>query len=238
MPRGGQRAHAATMTTTVAGTLDSTTSARRLLSFGAIGGLAVFCGGWILAEGLEGHGYSIARHDISDLGALTAHYAPLIRVTDAIGGLLVMAFALFALAPALAAPGRRVALGAVTLAASLPSFDTATDALFRLDCRAADHGCSVAQATTSWHGKAHIIAFAVSALASIATPFLLARRMRMLDAWRDLARPTRIFGIVFIVLLAATIPMTDTSIGGWAQRAVILYTCVGVAALAMRTART
>ena len=226
------------MTTTLATQAPSTNSTRRLLSLGAIAGVAVFLFGWIVAEALEGHGYSVARHDISDLGALTAHYPTLIRATDFVGGLLVILFALFALGPALAVQGRRISLSAVFVAASLPALDTFTDTFFRLDCRAADAGCSTSAATTSWHGKANIAAFAVAGIASVIAPFLLARRMQVLDAWRDLARPVRIFGIVFIAGLVAASATTNSSVGGWAQRIVIIYACAGICALAVRTLRT
>jgi hypothetical protein len=226
------------MTTTVAVSTPTAISARKLLSAGAIVGLVVFCAGWIVAEAIEGHGYSVARHDISDLGALTAHYPTLIRATDAVGGLLVIAFALGALVPALAVPGRRVAIGAVLVAASLPAFDTFSDTFFRLDCRAADAACPASAATTSWHGKAHIVAFVIAALATAIAPFLLARRMQLLDAWRDLARPTRLFSFGFIALIVVSGATTNSSVGGWAQRITIFYVCGATAALAWRTART
>jgi hypothetical protein len=210
-------------------------SLRRTLSLAAIAGQGVFVLGWIVGGAIEGHGYSIARHDISDLGALTAQHAPLYFAICAIGGFATIAFALGALRPALAVAGRGPALGAVLLALSLPAFDSASDAFFRLDCRAADAGCSVSDAASSWHGKAHIASFAVAALVSIAVPFLLAARMRLLDTWRDLARPTRIFGFVFIAGLVVSAFTTDTSVGGWAQRVVIVYVCAGVVALAWRT---
>jgi len=200
---------------------------RRNLALAAIAGQIVFIVGWIVGGAIEGHGYSFARHDISDLGALTAHHAPLYFAICAIGGLATMAFALGALAPTLG-------LGGVLLALSLPSLDTASDTFMRLDCRAADHGCSMSDAASSWHGKAHIVFFIVAALFTIAAPFVLAARMRVVDGWRDFARPTRIFGIVFVVALLLTGATTDTSIGGLAQRVVIVYTCAGVCALAWR----
>jgi hypothetical protein len=200
---------------------------RRNLALAASAGQIVFVLGWILGGALEGHGYSLARHDISDLGALTAHHAPLYFAICAIGGFSAMAFALGALAPSLG-------LGGVLLALSLPSLDTASDTFFRLDCRAADHGCSMSDAASSWHGKAHIGFFVVAALFSVAAPFVLAARMRVLDGWRDLARPTRIFGVVFVVGLLLTGATTDTSVAGLAQRVVIVYTCAGVCLLARR----
>jgi hypothetical protein len=126
----------------------------------------------------------------------------------------------------------------VLIAGSLPAFDTLTDTFFRLECRAADAGSSASRATTSWHGKAHILAFVIAALATAVAPFLLARRLQLLDAWRDLARPTRIFGVVFVAAIVVTSALTNSSVGGWAQRIVIFYTCGGVFVLAWRTLRT
>jgi hypothetical protein len=75
---------------------------------------------------------------------------------QAIAGTLVILFALFALLPALAVPGRGPALGPWLLAASLIGLDNLSDVVFRLDCRAADPGCTAAAAAGSWHGRVHL----------------------------------------------------------------------------------
>jgi hypothetical protein len=204
---------------------------RRNLALAAIVGQIVFVLGWLIGGAIEGHGYSFARHDISDLGALTAHHPALYFAICGIGGFSAMAFALGALRPAFG-------LGAVLLALSLPSLDSASDTFFRLDCRAADHGCSMSDAATSWHGKAHIGFFLVAALFSIAAPFVLAARMRALDAWRDLARPTRIFGVVFVVGFVLALATGDSSVAGLVQRVLIVYVCAGLCVLAWRVRAT
>src|SRR4051812_14141702 len=148
------------------------------LAKAAIAAQILFVGGCLVAGTIEGHGYSPGRDDISDLGAMTAHHPGLFLSTLAISGLVTIAFALGPLRSSLALPGRRVALGAVLTALSLPAVGNTTDTLFRLDCRAADSGCSMSVATTSWHGKLHIAIFIVAALATLVAPFVLARRMR------------------------------------------------------------
>ncbi|HVT77649.1 MAG TPA: DUF998 domain-containing protein [Acidimicrobiales bacterium] len=202
-------------------------SATRALAWGVVVGQIVFVVGWIVGGAIEGHGYSFARHDVSDLGALTAQHPALYLAICAIGGFSAIAFALGALRPALGA-------SAAVLALSLPALDSASDTFFRLDCRAADHGCSMSDAASSWHGKAHIITFLIAALATIATPFVLARAMKARDAWRDLARPTRVFGVVFIAGLVFNGATTDTAVAGLAQRALIVYVCAGLCLLARR----
>jgi hypothetical protein len=159
------------------------------LAWGAVAGIVVFNLGWLLAEAVQGSGYSVASHDISDLGALTAR-APWVMLTaQGIAGTLTILFALFALRPALAVPGRGQALGAWLLAASLMGLDNLSDVFFRLDCRAADQGCTAATAFSSWHGRVHLAVGLLSGIAMIAAPFVLAARMRRADGWHDLSWP-------------------------------------------------
>jgi hypothetical protein len=214
-------------------------AARRtaLLAIAAIAAQVLFIAGWVVVGAAEGHGYSAGRHDVSDLGALTAHHATASRLTEGIAGAVTIAFALLALRPSLRTADGRGALGAWLVALSLPGFDTMSDAFFRLDCRAADAGCTTAEAAASWHGKAHFACFVVAALATVAAPFVLSHRMRAVDGWRDLARPTWIFGILVIVVLVATGATTGTAAQGWTQRGAIVVVSSGVALLAWRVLR-
>jgi hypothetical protein len=204
------------------------------LSWGAIAGVVLFNLGWLLAGALQTGGYSAASDDVSDLGALTAQWPLVMLTTQAVAGALTVAFALFALRPALAVPGRGTALGAWLLAASLMGLDNLSDTFFRLDCRAADPGCTAAAAASSWHGKVHLAAGLISAIATIALPFVLAARMRRLPGWRDLARPTALFGVLLVSVLVAYAALERRQGGGYLQRAAIVLFSVGVVALALR----
>jgi hypothetical protein len=204
------------------------------LSWGAIAGMVVFNLGWLLTGALQTGGYSAASHDVSDLSALTAQ-SPLVMLTaTGIAGALTIAFALFALRPALAVPGRGTALGAWLLAASLMGLDNLSDTFFRLDCRAADPGCTAAAAASSWHGKVHLAVGLISAIATIAAPVVLAARMRHAPGWRDLARPTLFFGGLLLAVLVTYAALEGKPGGGYLQRAAIVLLSVGVAALALR----
>jgi len=189
----------------------------------------VFVGGWLVIGALEDHGYRPMRHDISDLAALTAHHATADRATLALAGSLTIAFA-FALR-------HHLGNAALVLALSLPGLDNLTDTFFRLDCRAADAGCSTSDAIASWHGKTHVGIFVLSALATIAAPFVLARAMRRREAWVSLARPTKLFGFVTIALLVATGASSGTAVGGLTQRITATVVTGGVAVLAWHVAR-
>ena len=198
---------------------------RRLAWLTILGQLACLAG-WVFAGVIERHGYSFTSDDISDLGALTAHHPALVLVTCGLSGAVTIAFALVALRPELG-------LGAWLVALSLAGLDDLSDAFFRLDCRAADNGCSIHDATASWHGKVHMAAAVVAALATVAAPFVLASRMRPVDRWRPLARPTLTFGLVVAVSAVADLALTETPLQGLAERVLVVIVPLGVVALAV-----
>jgi hypothetical protein len=203
------------------------------LAWGAVAGVVVFNLGWLLAGAVQGGGYSVASHDISDLGALTARFPWVMLTAQGVAGTLTILFALFALRPALAVPGRGQAVGAWLLAASLMGLDNLSDVFFRLDCRAADQGCTAA-AASSWHGRVHLAAGLLSGIATIALPFALAARMRHADGWHDLARPTILAGSLLVAVLAAYVAFEGKTGGGYLQRAAIVIFSAGVVTLALR----
>jgi hypothetical membrane protein len=208
--------------------------AQRALAWAAVGGQVLVTTAWLIGGTIQGGGYSVAADDISDLGALTADQPWLILIAQGVSGALTMAFAMVALRPALAVAGHRAALSAWLVGLSAAGLDDLSDAFFRLDCRAADLGCTEAVATASWHGTIHghvgTITFAILVLA----PFALARRMQFVPGWRSLARPTLGYGLVLLAAVIAYVLLSISSGGGWAQRAVALLGSLGVVVLALR----
>jgi hypothetical membrane protein len=206
-------------------------------AWAGVAGVIVFDLGWLIAERVQSGGYSVASHDVSDLAALTAQH-PWVALTSAgISGVLTIAFALGGLRPALRIPGRRDALGAWLLAASLMGLDNLSDAFFRLNCRAADPGCTSAVAMGSWHGSVHVVVGVIAALATVGALFTLPPRMRRIDAWRDLARPMFATAWVFTVLLFAYVAREGRAGGGLLQRLLIVILSVVVIVLALRVRR-
>jgi hypothetical protein len=198
-----------------------------LLAAAAIAAQLVFVAGWVVGGLLEGHGYSSAEHDISDLGALTAHHAWIMQLTQLIAGVVTILFAIVVL--------RRWFGGAAWLVAlSLLGLDNLSDAFFRLDCRAADAGCSNSDMLASWHAQVHLASFLVAALATVVAPFVLASRMKRLDGWGDLARPARIFGVLFLGALVLSGVTTGTSVQGLTQRVAAVLVCAGFTVIAAR----
>jgi len=207
------------------------------LAIGAVGAQVLFVGAALVLGALEGHGYQAARHDVSDLGALTAHHVAIWLPVMGITGALTMAFAVGALRPALSRPHLPPPISAWLVAVSLPALDNLGDAFFRLDCRMADAGCTTAAATASWHGKMHYAVFFLAAIPTLVAPFALARRMARLEEWIDLARPVQRFGFVVIASFVVTLATADTTVQGWTQRGLILIVCGGIAALAVLVVR-
>jgi Protein of unknown function (DUF998) len=187
----------------------------------------LFVGAWLVVGAVEGHGYQPMRHDISDLGALTAHHATAFRLALLLAGAVTMAFGLLLVGPVLRSP-----LAGVLVALSLVGLDNLTDAFFRLDCRAADVGCGTSDAFSSWHARAHLVCFLVAALATVAAPFVAAGAMSRDPKWRPAARPTRRFGYLTIALLVASAAASGSSVQGLAQRVAATVIPIGVAGFA------
>jgi len=207
------------------------------LCIGAVVAQVLFIGAALVLGALEGHGYQAARHDVSDLGALTAHHVAIWLPVMGITGALTMAFAIGALRPALARPQLGPPIAAWLVAVSLPALDNLGDAFFRLDCRMADAACTTSAATASWHGKMHYAVFFFAAIPTLIAPFALARRMARLTEWIDLAPAVRRYGFVVIAGFVVTLATTDTSVQGWTQRGLIAIVCGGIAALAIQVIR-
>jgi hypothetical membrane protein len=199
----------------------------RRLAWGVIVAQLACLAGWVFAGVIERHGYSVTSDDISDLGALTAHHPALVLVTAGVSGAVTVVFALVALRPELG-------FGAWLVALSLAGLDDLSDAFFRLDCRAADNGCSISTATASWHGKVHLAASVVAALATVAAPFVLAHGMRRSARWSDLALPTEVFGAIVLLSALANLALTETALQGLAQRVLAVIVPLAVVALALR----
>ncbi|GAB7007197.1 hypothetical protein JCM18899A_46720 [Nocardioides sp. AN3] len=187
----------------------------------------LFVMGFLAVGAAEGHGYRWMRDDISDLGAQTAHHATVWRLLLLVTGAVTMAFGLLVVGPVFGSP-----LAGVLVALSLPAFDNLTDAFFRLDCRAADAGCSASQAISSWHATAHIVCFGVAAVATAAAPFVLARAMNRDDNWRSRARSVRRFGVLAVTLLILTGAASGSPVQGLAQRVAATVIPLGLATLA------
>jgi hypothetical protein len=207
--------------------------AARLQGWAAVGlaGETLFTVAWIIAGTIQGAGYSSIRDDISDLGARTAGYPWLLLAPQAAAGIAVAAFALFGLRPALSAAGRPGWTG--PWLAALSAIQNVSDAIFRPDCRAAD-GCGQTQATASWPGQVHATVGLLSVVLLVVAPFVIARRLRRLPDWRNLAGPSLIVGVMLAAGLVAVAAPQTAAVHGLVQRAMALLGATWGILLALR----
>lgn len=159
------------------------------------------------------------RDDISDLGASTAAHPWLFLVPQAFAGATAIAFALFALRPALAGAGRIGAVGAWLSAAA--AVQDISDAVFRLPCRAAD-GCTSAQMTAGWRGQLHAGIGLVCLILSVVCALVLARAFRRLPAWHRLVAPTLVMALLVVVAVFIIGAPGTAEVHGLAQRVLVL----------------
>src|SRR5256714_11973580 len=170
-----------------------------LVRVAAICGLLVpfaFTFGWLVGGLAQSASYDWMRHDISDLGALTADQPWIYNQIGAnLVGVLLFVFAVGlwrALGPTRSA---RIGVGLIAVAA-IGEF---LDGFLRLDCRAIDPGC--AQRTMSSLAVGHSVESSVTIISLLLAPFVLAYALRRLPAWADLSRPTLILGIATVLAL-------------------------------------
>lgn len=207
---------------------------RRWVTVAVVPAQLLFVVALFVAQLVQRDGYKPSRYDISDLGALTADHPWVLLVPEAVAGVVTVAFALLVLRRALMVPGRHEALGPWLLAASLVGLDNVSDALFRLDCRRVDPGCTDDVRTASWHAQVHELVGLLAVAATVAALLALAHRFRRLEQWADLALPTVALGAAFLVAMGVYAVRESRPGGGVAQRAAVLLVVAFFAVLVRR----
>lgn len=210
---------------------------RMALVRGAVVAQVLFAAVWLVGGLTEGQGYRSSAHGISDLGARTADHAGLVLAAQGVAGVLTIAFALFALGPALAAPGGRRPAGAWLVAASPLGLDNVWDVLFRLDCRAADPGCVQGLGSGSWQAAGHLAISFVGFPVMVITPSVLAAHFRANPAWQGWSGGALAFSPVMFIGVIAFIGLHGHAGAGYAERALAMAASAGVVLLALGTRR-
>ena len=165
----------------------------------AICGLLVpfaFTFGWLVGGLAQPASYDWTRHDISDLGAMTADQPWIYNQIGAnLVGLLLFVFAVGLWRALEPTRSGRIGVGLIAIAA-IGEF---LDGFLRLDCRAIDPGC--AQRTMSSLAVGHSVESSVTIISLLLAPFVIAYAFRRLPAWADLSRPTLFLGIASVAAL-------------------------------------
>jgi hypothetical protein len=203
----------------------------RLLALLVVPAQLLFVAGALVGGLAQGPGYSPVRHDISDLGALTARHPWFELGPEGFAGVVTVAFSLVVLRQVLSW------LASALLAGSLMGLDSLSDLVFRLDCVSADHGCTDAVRLGSWHAQVHAAVGLVSAVASVVALVLVARRLRVVEGWQDLARPTQWCAGLLAGALLAYAALEGRAGGGVLERLAVGAVIVALSALAHRALR-
>jgi hypothetical protein len=158
--------------------------------------------GWVAGGFAQPAAYSVARDDISDLGAVTAASPWLYNQIGAnLTGLLVLVCALGlwrSVGPSVL--GR---LGAAAMA--VVGIGGFLDGLFRLDCRGIDAACT----NHTWHAHAHKIESGFTGAAVLLAPLLCAFAFRKLPHWRGAWLPSLLTLPAIIVANLVFSPVGD-----------------------------
>jgi len=203
----------------------------------ALAAQVLFVVSWIAAGFWQGPRYSVVSDSISDLYALTAPAGLLLAVVIGLCGLATIIFAWLAVWPSLRAAGRSATIGSVLLGLSIYGLGHLLAPFARVACRIADQGCSPADQLANSGGLLDAIVSIPGIVFFIGAVFFLSAAMARTTDWRDLAQPTRRLGIAFIVLLAATVPISVIGGTGLMTRLLALTGAAGIAGLAWRIAR-
>lgn len=224
--------------TTVTGTEQN--GSRRVLrgwAWAALVAQVAFVVGWLVAAVWQPPGYSVLRHSISDLYAVTAPHAWFLVVLLTLCGAATGGFAWLALRPALRAGGRRAGVGALLLGVSILGLGDLLSPFEQEACQQADPGCSAADQVANAGGTLDGILSTVGLLALAAAGFVLASAMRRAPGWSAAAGPTRVVAVVLVVLLLATGFLGFLGVGGLLERLLALVAALGVALLAREVLR-
>lgn len=193
---------------------------------------------WIAAGFWQGAHYSVISDSISDLYAATAPAGLPLAIVIGLCGLATILFAWLSAWPSLREAGARAAIGSALLGVSIYGLGNLLAPVARVACRIADQGCRPSDQLATFGGLLDAISSIPGILFFIGAVFVLAAAMARTSRWRDLAGPSRRLGIVFIVLLVATVLAAAIDATGIATRVLAITGAAGIAGLAWRIARS
>ena len=195
----------------------------------------VFVVAWLVDAAWQPAGYSVLRHSISDMYAVTAPYGWVLVVLLTLCGAATIGFAWFSLRPALRHAGRRTTVGVLLLTLSIFGLGDLLSPFERLACQRADPACSAADQLSNLGGTLDGLLSTVGILVFVAAAFVLASGMSRVPGWATSARRLRGVTVVFIVAFLATGFLGDVlGLGGLLERLLALTGATGIGLLARR----
>jgi hypothetical protein len=194
-----------------------------------------FVASWLVAASWQGPHYSIVKHSISEMYAVTAPHAMFLVIVLTICGAATMWFTVRSVWPALRAGGWAATVGSALLALSTVGLGDLLTPFERVACRMADPGCTTAKMVSNSGGKLDGNLTTIGVVLFILAGFFLAAAMRRMPAWQAWARPTRWFAVLIAILLVADV--ADSGLSGLIERLVSAIGAAALVALAVRIMR-
>jgi hypothetical protein len=187
----------------------------------------LFVASWLVAASWQGPHYSVVKHSISEMYAVTAPHAMFLLIVITLCGAATLLFTLGSVWPALRPGGWAATVGSVLLALSTAGLGDLLTPFERVACRMADPGCTTTKMVANAGGKLDGNLTTVGILAFVLAIFFLAAAMRRVPAWQAWARLARWTAVLVLVLVLAD--FADSGLGGLFER---LVSAIGAAALA------
>ena len=209
---------------------DGRSGGSRVWAWTGLGAQVAFVLGWLVAAAWQPPGYSVVRHSISDMYAVTAPHAWFLVALLTSCGAATVGLAWFAVRPALAPAGRRATVGSVLLAVSIFGLGDLLSPLEQEACQRADPACSPADQLANLGGTLDGLLSTIGLVALVPAGFLLASAMRRLPVWSRCAAPTRVLTVAFVVAFLATGLLGG--LGGLLERLLAAVGAAGIALLA------
>ena len=190
----------------------------------------IFVASFLAAASWQGPRYSVVKHSISEMYAVTAPHAMFLVIVLTLCGAATIWFALRSVWPVLRPGGRAATVGSFLLVLSVGGLGDLLTPFERVACQMADPGCTTAKMISNSGGKLDQNLTTIGVLLLVAAGFFLAHAMRRIPSWQAWARPTRWTAVLILVLLAANIP--HSGLGGLFERLLAATMAAAVAALA------
>lgn len=198
----------------------------------------LFVVSWLVAALWQGPGYDALAHTISDMYAVTAPHGVILVVVLTLCGLATVLFGLLAVRPALAAAQGWGTVTAVLLTLSIFGLGDLLSPFEREACRLADPGCTSADQVANSGGALDSILSTAGIFVFLATLFVAASAMRRTPGWEHLARPSRLTGVGFVLLLIGLVVANESAVGGLLERLLAATGAGWIAVVAWQILRT
>jgi hypothetical protein len=191
----------------------------------------IFVASWLVAASWQGPRYSVVKHSISDMYAVTAPHAVFLLIVITLCGAATIWFTLRSVWPVLRPGGWAATVGSILLALSVAGLGDLLTPFERLACRMADPGCTTAMQVSNSGGKLDGNLTAIGVLLLVAAGFFLAHAMRRIPSWQAWARPARWIAVLIVALTVADV--VTSGLDGLFERLVAITAAAAIATLAV-----